>query len=162
MQLGLLSINKEELVRAHDPKTTEEREWQSVDPGLQESGFQFFRFQKLLGGIPWGAALKRKGAQESWQVFEVRIFQAREWDTPILRETNRHMRRPAWFLRDLMAELQCGKGSISEAEAGVGYRGGIYKHCLGMQGWCLEIQSLTGDGNCEGYQRQQEEFVLLR
>lgn len=49
---------------------------------------------------------------------------------------------------DLMAELQCKKGSILEAEAGFGCKGGVYKHCLDMQGWCLEIQSSPGDGNC--------------
>lgn len=60
-----------------------------------------------------------------------------------------------------MAELQRKKGSVSEAGAGAGYKGGIYKHCLGMQGWYLEIQSSTGGGNCKGYQGQQEEFLLL-
>ena len=34
VQLGLLSINKEELVGARDPEKSEERGWQSTDPGL--------------------------------------------------------------------------------------------------------------------------------
>jgi len=123
VQLDLLSTNKEELVGAQDPEKSEERGQQSTKPGLQESRCQFFRFQKLLGGITWGAALKGRGTRESWQVFKVSIFQVQEWDTPILRETCGCMRQLAWLIRDVMAELQCKTGSILEAEAGAGYKG---------------------------------------
>lgn len=88
--------------------------------------------------VPWEATLNATEAQESWQIFEDNIFQVQEWDTPILRKTSRCMRRPAWLIRYFMAELQCKKGSKLEVEAGIGYKEGIYAHCPGTQGWCLE------------------------
>lgn len=34
VQLDLLSTNKKELVGAQDPEKSQERGWQSIDPGL--------------------------------------------------------------------------------------------------------------------------------
>lgn len=44
-------------------------------------------FKKLVGGIPWEAALKGRGAQESWQGFNSSTLQAQVQSIPILRKT---------------------------------------------------------------------------
>lgn len=48
---------------------------------FRQAGFSLF--SKLGGEIPWGAALRGKGAQESWQFFKDSVLQAHE-DTKIL------------------------------------------------------------------------------
>lgn len=125
--------NKEELVGVQDPEESEERRWQNKNCGLEEGSFQHIHEPELLDHVPWEASLKAKGAQEDCQILENSIFQVQEWDTPILREASSHVRRPAWLIRFLMAELNAKKAVYWRWQQGFVYKERIYTHCPGMQ-----------------------------
>lgn len=78
----------------------------------------FSLFRKLVGWIPWEAALKGKGAHESWQVFKDSILTAQEQSIPMLRKTSRRSRNLAWLSWELMAVLQRKRAECRRSSQG--------------------------------------------
>lgn len=75
-----------------------------------------------------------KRAHGGCQVFK-------EWFITILWKPSRLNRILVWLSTKVMTELQCKKQH--KGEAGPGYKGGIWKHCQGMQRWCHKSQRLS-------------------
>lgn len=90
---------------------------------------------------PTGAALKGKGDEGSCQVCMDHILQMGEWSVPMPRETSRQKPKPGLATQRACGAALLQKDHIQEVEAGPGYKEGLKKYCLGMQGWGYKTQS---------------------
>jgi len=66
----------------------------------------FDLFKELLGGIPWVRALEGRGFQECWSLFKHHFFHAQEQCIPLRKKSRKGGRRPAWMLKEILAELR--------------------------------------------------------
>lgn len=64
----------------------------------------------LPGMIPWGADIKGKGAQESWQVSKGNLLRAQQWTILSCGKTGNFRRRSAWLDGELLIELAHKRG----------------------------------------------------
>lgn len=71
--------------------------------------------------------MNSKGAQENLYVFKDSIIQMQEQSIPVLRNTNRCLKRLFWLSREFMMEFQCKKGSIQKQKQGQVTK---EKHCI--------------------------------
>ncbi|RMC21672.1 hypothetical protein DUI87_02540 [Hirundo rustica rustica] len=66
----------------------------------------FGLFRRLIQRVPWEAALKNKGVQESWACFKTEILRAQEQTVPVCRKMSRRGKRPAWMGKEVLEELR--------------------------------------------------------
>ena len=69
----------------------------------------FQLFKELVDGTPWEAALRDKGAEQSWQLFKDIFLKAQELSIPICKKSGKNGRIPAWLSKDLLVKLKCKK-----------------------------------------------------
>ena len=69
-------------------------------------------FRSLVDRATWEAALKGKGAQESWTVFKTEILRAQDQAIPMCQKTSWCRRKPAWLNRELWLELRDKKKRV--------------------------------------------------
>ncbi|NWZ98260.1 PO11 protein, partial [Nesospiza acunhae] len=66
----------------------------------------FGLFRRLLQRVPWEAALKNKGVQESWACLKTEILRAQEQTVPVCRKTSQRGKRPAWLGKEVLEKLR--------------------------------------------------------
>ncbi|RMB89237.1 hypothetical protein DUI87_34386 [Hirundo rustica rustica] len=66
----------------------------------------FGLFRRLIQSIPWEAALKNKGVQESWACLKTEILRAQEQTVPVCRKVSRRGKPPAWMSKEVLEELR--------------------------------------------------------
>lgn len=69
-------------------------------------------FRVLLGRVPWEAAMKGKGAQESWLIFKENLLRAQDQTILLYRKTGNSGRRPAWLSQEILNELKHTKKGV--------------------------------------------------
>ena len=71
---------------------------------FRRANFQLVK--ELVDGTPWETALRDKGAEQSWQIFENIFLRAQDLSIPMCKKSGKEGRRSAWLSEDL---LKCKK-----------------------------------------------------
>ncbi|GAB0178027.1 hypothetical protein GRJ2_000268000 [Grus japonensis] len=74
---------------------------------FRRTNFQLFK--ELVDGTPWETALRNKGAEQSYQLFKDVFLRMQKLSIPTYKKSEKRIRRPAWFSKDLLIKLKCKK-----------------------------------------------------
>lgn len=92
-----------------------------------------------------GAAFHSVTLSRSNEIYEAKLSVRTDYLS--FQEKKRQISRPAWVKRELWQNSNAKK-EYTEDGSRDGLQGGIYKHCLGMQGWCQETKSSAAILTC--------------
>ncbi|KFQ91096.1 hypothetical protein Y956_15163, partial [Nipponia nippon] len=71
---------------------------------FRKANFQLFK--ELINRTPWEMALRKKGAEQRWQVFKDAFHRAQELSIPRCRKSGKKGKRLAWLSHDLWVKLK--------------------------------------------------------